>query len=176
MAEFKFNDSGLLKPRGMSEGTIKNICQSELDNLYIDNQHKLTAEVVVDSARDKESPIHPFFEWNNTKAGEEWRKQQARNMIRAVHVVKSDRESQQREYVHVRVPSNGAYYKKTTEVVEDPSELSIVVHDLAGKLEGIQRMLDNLSKTKPENRTQARLLKQLTETIHEANSITLKLQ
>lgn len=39
------------------------------------------AKDVVDAARDKKSPLHKLFEWNNTKAAELYRLSQARTLI-----------------------------------------------------------------------------------------------
>jgi hypothetical protein len=61
----------------------------------------ITPETVVDEARPASSPLHPVFEWNDLEAAEQHRQHQARNLIRAVHVV-TDRGSQP-VYAHVRV-------------------------------------------------------------------------
>lgn len=47
----------------------------------------ITPVIVVDDARDKDSDLHPFFEWNDGKAAEEWRRQQARMLIGSIKVV-----------------------------------------------------------------------------------------
>jgi len=47
---------------------------------------KLTAEDVVGEARKKTSPLHDFFEWDDSKAAESWRLEQARGLIRSVLV------------------------------------------------------------------------------------------
>jgi Cu/Ag efflux pump CusA len=47
----------------------------------ISGVHSLTPETIVNESTPKESPLHEIFEWNNEKAGHEWRKQQARVMI-----------------------------------------------------------------------------------------------
>jgi hypothetical protein len=39
---------------------------------------------VVEAARPKESPLHGSFTWDDTKAAQQWRIQQARQLIRAV--------------------------------------------------------------------------------------------
>ena len=47
---------------------------------------KLTAPAVVAAATPPQPTLHPFFEWNNTKAGEAYRLEQARRLIRSVVV------------------------------------------------------------------------------------------
>lgn len=47
----------------------------------------LTAGNLVEASRPKTAPLHNEFEWNNTKAAEEWRKHQARNIIHSLVLV-----------------------------------------------------------------------------------------
>lgn len=49
----------------------------------------LTAAVVAD-ARSEDSPLHPFFDWNDYTAAEKYRRSQAKDLIRAVVVVKGE--------------------------------------------------------------------------------------
>lgn len=46
----------------------------------------LTVDAVVKEARKKSSPLHGYFEWNLDKAAAAWRREQAENLIRRVHV------------------------------------------------------------------------------------------
>lgn len=45
---------------------------------------QVTAEIVLDDARPKRSLLHPAFEWDDKVAAEEFRKEQARDLIRSV--------------------------------------------------------------------------------------------
>lgn len=45
---------------------------------------KLTAQMVVDAAKNEKSPLHGYFEWDDTEAARKWRLHQARNLIRVV--------------------------------------------------------------------------------------------
>ena len=47
---------------------------------------RLTAPAVVAAAQPPQSALHPFFEWNDAKAGEAYRLEQARRLIRSVVV------------------------------------------------------------------------------------------
>lgn len=46
----------------------------------------LTPDAVVDDARAADSPLHPCFEWNDSAAAEEWRREQAKYLIRHIEV------------------------------------------------------------------------------------------
>jgi hypothetical protein len=43
-------------------------------------------KAVVDRARPEQSVLHPFFEWDDGVAGEAYRREQARSLIRCVYV------------------------------------------------------------------------------------------
>jgi hypothetical protein len=44
------------------------------------------AKSIVDEARSPRSPLHDFFEWNDTKAAEAYRRSQARQYVRSIEV------------------------------------------------------------------------------------------
>lgn len=48
---------------------------------------KLTRRDVVDAARPPESPLHKHFEWDDTKAAEQWRLDQAGKLIVRARVI-----------------------------------------------------------------------------------------
>lgn len=47
----------------------------------------LTPTATVNAAKSPKSVLHPYFEWDDTVAAEEFRNHQARRMIRSVYVV-----------------------------------------------------------------------------------------
>jgi len=47
----------------------------------------ISPKVVVNAARDKSSPLHTYFDWNDTRAAENYRLQQARGLINHLTVV-----------------------------------------------------------------------------------------
>lgn len=44
------------------------------------------ARAIVDAARSPRSPLHDFFEWDDTKAAEAFRRSQARQYVRSIEV------------------------------------------------------------------------------------------
>jgi hypothetical protein len=50
----------------------------------LDAEGVLTPAVVVDKARDESHPLHSRFEWDDSVAGEKYRRQQAGDLIRSV--------------------------------------------------------------------------------------------
>jgi hypothetical protein len=51
-----------------------------------DEEGRLDPELVVERARDPESPLHAHFEWNDEEAAKQHRIKQARLLIRSVRV------------------------------------------------------------------------------------------
>ncbi len=60
----------------------------------------LDAELVVEYAKSKKSPIHDAFEWDNSLAAHEYRLTQARTMIRSLRVVVEDATQPKRLFWH----------------------------------------------------------------------------
>lgn len=54
------------------------------------NNGIVTPADVLNDARSKKSPLHNFFDWDDTKAAEKWRGQQASYLLRTIHVVVKD--------------------------------------------------------------------------------------
>ncbi len=80
------------------------IYKERLDMIASNNGGKFTPELVVDDAISKSSPFHTYFEWDDTKAGEQHRLQQARNLINHIveTVVIEGKPSLQRSFFNVK--------------------------------------------------------------------------
>jgi hypothetical protein len=61
------------------------VAGERLEKIRQDNGGKLEPEMVVDDSRPQEAPLHKAFEWDDAKAGELYRVDQAKQIIR--HVV-----------------------------------------------------------------------------------------
>lgn len=60
--------------------------QQAIQALADAHDQRLTPDIVVESARNPESPLHARFEWDDTKAADEHRRAQARMLIRSIKV------------------------------------------------------------------------------------------
>lgn len=61
--------------------------RARLAELETKGKGRLTPDMVVADARRPASPLHSFFEWDDGKAAQAWRIEQARDLIRTVMVV-----------------------------------------------------------------------------------------
>lgn len=59
-----------------------------LTRIYRKHNGKLTPKFVVDEAKDKKHPLHTCFEWDDTKAGREYRLYQAGRIIKCITIKK----------------------------------------------------------------------------------------
>lgn len=53
----------------------------------LETNGRLTPEAVVEDARDEHSPLHDFFEWDDSEASHQYRLWQARTVIKSVNLV-----------------------------------------------------------------------------------------
>lgn len=81
--------------------SIKAGVQQVVQELY-DQTGAVKPGALVEAARPKESPAHPGFTWNDKKAAEQYRLEEARRWIRVV-VVKPAPDEQAERMVHVPV-------------------------------------------------------------------------
>jgi len=73
---------------------------------------KITAETVLAVAYDESSPIHPLFEWDDSKAGHMYRLSQARSIINNIEVkVISDDETRVIPVFEIVSSNAGQSYK-----------------------------------------------------------------
>lgn len=103
--------------------------------LAVRGQHgKLTPQIVVDVARDPGHPLHSRFEWDDSVAGEAWRRQQAHELIRKAKVVyreadESAPEKSVRAFVAIRA-EDGHVFDPVEEVAEDPFRRKLALADM----------------------------------------------
>lgn len=112
---------------------------------------QLTAEVTVDDARPKNSLLHPVFEWNNKVAAEEYRKEQARLLIRSVVVIPGDDQGPAQPYrAFVVISEFGEQgYTSTYVALNDPQLRAQVLARALRELRQFQakyRELDELAE------------------------------
>lgn len=54
--------------------------------LYKEHDHRLVPEAVVKDATNPHSPLHSYFDWDQSEAAQKWRVHQARLLINRVRV------------------------------------------------------------------------------------------
>lgn len=93
------------------------------------------ADVVTWAAAHPKSALHPKFEWDDSKAGHEWRLQQARSLIR-LHVVTEDGTP---KLVNLRVDrAKGGGYRSIKDVMNDEDLRTAMLSDCVSDLKRVQ--------------------------------------
>lgn len=70
----------------------------------------ITPEQVLDAARDENSLLHRFFEWDDSVAAEKYRKTQAQQILLKITYVKDDYDTKPKRYYHNVTYSTGEYH------------------------------------------------------------------
>lgn len=79
---------------------------------------------VVEAARDPASPMHPFFEWDDTEAARQHRLGQARQLIRRVKIEVTVRDVPLQVVRYVRDPSDASNSYRNILRVRDGADIA----------------------------------------------------
>jgi hypothetical protein len=126
---------------------MKMTIESEL-LLIKGNAELLQAEPVVSWAKTHpKSELHKQFEWDDRKAGHEYRIWQARRII-AIHITYADGE---RKFVSLTPDRSrtGGGYRDVDDVLRDKALHEIMLADALAQLSRIQAQYDRLQQLKP---------------------------
>jgi len=115
----------------------------ELERLASETNEKyfsLSPQIVVDSARDEKSVLHECFNWDNKKAGESWRKQQARMLMNSIEIIiEHDDEEEQVVPAFINLKFSDEDEEKRRYIMAD-----IVANDISLREMAIQQALNDL--------------------------------
>lgn len=136
-------------------------------------------QAVVDDAEPEDAPLHPVFQWDEAKAANEFRLIQARNLVRAVHVVDDTGDDQGCAFVHVAKISDDrdeeederGGYLPIAEVVESPDLYAMAMTGLVQKLAEAQRSVEDLQRAAGDDKKRARRAERAGKKISEARTI-----
>ena len=134
--KYKFS-TGFRAPRGAKAEVVA----AEIYEIQ-QRDNEITPPALVEAARDKQSPLHPFFEWNDGEAAEQYRLYQARTLIRAIVVQRTD-EVEEREYVYT-IQDGRPCYQPVTAVRVDTDMLAhsraMLAKELAAALKSVEEL------------------------------------
>jgi hypothetical protein len=93
------------------------IIGTALETIRVSAGGELEPKRIVDTARDKKHPLHVHFEWDDILAGEAYRLEQARSLVRIVRVVDEEvDEGSTRAFISVNLPKSGVSYRTASDV------------------------------------------------------------
>ncbi len=130
---------------------MKQALQDELARIY-GRDGILHPATVIAEARNKRNPLHAQFTWDDTKAAEAHRMNEARNLIRvAVKVIPAISNQAVREYVSIstmRRMGTGSYLA-TVDVVADDERRAQALADAIKTLTQLERRFGYLEELAP---------------------------
>lgn len=106
--------------------------RDQLQAIY-DQHQTLDADLVVEEASSPEHPLHTRFEWDDRIAGPQYRREQARRLIRSCRIVYADDTapvSSIRAFQHVRRTDGTGSYQPSEQVVQDPIATEIILRTM----------------------------------------------
>jgi hypothetical protein len=130
--------------------TIKSAVAQAVGEIF-KRDGQVQPSTLVNGARPQDHPAHSAFEWDDSKAGEEYRLWQARQWIRRVEVVVEER---QERLIHVPVVKVGnrateareGYYKPISVVVGNQDEFAAALSQAGAKLGAAKAAYEELQK------------------------------
>lgn len=126
VAGYEFSENARFQPGADVEAGVVG---AHLDHLRKHHKGELTPADVVEDAKNPNSPLHPFFEWSDTKAAREYRLQQARGLIRSiVAIYVSPNEPARRINAFVHIPEPGApHYREASHAMSQERTRALVL-------------------------------------------------
>lgn len=99
---------------------------------------------VVEAARDEQSPLHRFFEWDDGTAAEAFRLVQARNLIRSVRIARGEPTGPQIvnvTIIHADTGEKRRGYVPTERAVSEPDLRAQILQDARRGIEAYRNRL-----------------------------------
>jgi hypothetical protein len=125
--------------------------RDELHRLVHRHRGELRPEQVVEAAKSKDSPLHASFEWDDTEAAQQYRLDQARNLIRAVVTYEDNGKGKAlpcRVFVSLTTDrtKGGAGYRLTTDVLSDTERRMQMLADAKAEMQRFREKYRALSE------------------------------
>ncbi len=127
-----------LRSWGYSKATVRTI---QARYAIIRKRHGVvTPKLIVEDARDPKSPLHNFFDWDDSSAAEKYRLHQAGDLIRRVQVYVTKDGTTQPVRVYASIVKNDVRgYEEITEVMKDKVSAESFMNAMRRDLESVIR-------------------------------------
>lgn len=116
---------------------ISEAAQERVRELYEKNK-VVTAEMVVEDAKNEGSPLHHLFEWDDEKAAGLYRLERAREVIRSIPytLIRDGRTTQVISYVHITGQKPGYHHVEQIKTNRD-----LAIESLVQECQGLASVL-----------------------------------
>ena len=113
-----------------------------LSNLY-KRDGFVKASVLVEESKPKDAPLHDAFEWNDKKAGKEYRLWQARKIIRTTKIILDEKEEILVNVPVIKTKEEGEY-KPASVVVQKLDEYTLALEKAIDMLNAARKRVEEL--------------------------------
>ncbi len=104
---------------------------------------RILPEDVVEAARDKKSPLHNQFDWNDTLAAKKWRIEQARELLRVTVMLLPGVKDPIRAFVSLSTEKG---YRMTANVLANVTFRSQLLEDALKEMRAFERKYAHLKE------------------------------
>ena len=136
MIRYVFADDKPLTIKAASKANAQRIGEA-LARIAAQNGGNLSPHDVVEAARADRHPLHRHFEWDDAKAAEAYRLDQARHLIRIVRVERPDDQEPVRAFISVA--DRGVSYRTIDDVLGSARLQAIVLDQAQRDLEAFEK-------------------------------------
>ncbi len=146
IAKFEFAEGARFQKGAKSDNP--DLVGKHIELLRQEQHGELTPADVVKDARNANSPLHSFFEWDDGEAAEAYRLQQARGLIRAVVAVYVREDApavRQKAYVHI-AEAGAPHYRELTHAMSQTKTRAMVLQTALQELTQWQRRYRDLKE------------------------------
>ena len=116
--------------------TDPKVAGEEFERLASEN--RLTAEDLVEESRPEDAPLHGEFEWDDNKAAELYRQQQAKVIICNLVLVNDESPEQESTRAYVMVEQATHQYEPITAVIRNEDKLQALYQQAKRELESFR--------------------------------------
>lgn len=102
---------------------------------------EITPEMVIEDAKKTNSPLHNYFEWDDSKAAREYRLQQARELIRSVTIISTIQSHKIVAPRYVRDSTKESSEQGYTDIQEAIPDKEMAVAILKTEVDRIERLI-----------------------------------
>ena len=110
----------------------------------LESEGRLNAQTLVDVNRPKDAPLHNSFEWNDSIAGEEWRKHKARNIIHSLVIMPENKSVETRAFFKLSSVQNN--YDSVRTIIQDKDKNDQLLRDAEKELMSFQAKYRGIKK------------------------------
>lgn len=131
-------------------GILAQVAGEELQRIR-EKHDGITPAAIVDESRPTTAPLHPAFTWDDAVAAENWRRDEARHIVRSVRVQYEDSSAPEPAYVNVRRPADEeeksfSYYENTRAVVWEFSLYESAWRAAKGAIDSAVKSMEDLER------------------------------